>query len=268
MLGSGTTVAAPMAVKCSPQIASVSNPGATHNALRRSSSCQASSAAEASPMPIRIEASNEAPIPAERAGNDESLHAREVHEGDAAADDGAAGGDHRTAAARRNRKADNCRRGGDQQRTDGQDRVVAGGKARVVGQHRHEVGGPDAGAGAHAGQEHPRHAPRALLMRGIRVSVEGRERRCRANQRSQQHEPVVMLSRDAGENAQHEVPPLERLPYRIARVAQGYVKRHRRCPLPNDLSDKEISRCTSYSYELMSRVGEQGVNACCAQHCA
>ncbi len=57
MVGSGTIVAAPMAVKCSPQIASASNPGAIHTALRRSSPCQASSAADANPTPIAMEAS-------------------------------------------------------------------------------------------------------------------------------------------------------------------------------------------------------------------
>ena len=56
MRASPTTVTAPMAVKCSPQIAVASNAGAIHSALRRSSSCQASSAAEASAMPIAIEA--------------------------------------------------------------------------------------------------------------------------------------------------------------------------------------------------------------------
>ena len=171
---------------------------------------------------------NEARVPADRAGNDECAHAREMHEADAGTDNCAAGGDRRPAAPRRYPKADSRGHGGDQQRGDRQDRIVVGGMARIVGEHRHEVGGPDAGPCAHGGQEHPRQAPRALLTRGIRIGVEGRVRRCRANQRSQKHEPVVMLGRNAGENTQHNGPPLERRLHRIANVAQGDVKRHRR----------------------------------------
>ena len=45
--------------------------------------------------------------------------------------------------------------------------VVVDGVARLVGEHGHEVGGPDAGARAHRRQEHPRQTPRAALMRRI-----------------------------------------------------------------------------------------------------
>ena len=68
MLGSPATVTAPMAVKCRPQMAAASSAGAIHSALRRSSSCHASSAAEASTTPITIAASDEGLVPDEDGG--------------------------------------------------------------------------------------------------------------------------------------------------------------------------------------------------------
>ncbi len=60
MLGSPVAVTAPMAVKCRPQMAAARSAGAIHSALRRSSSCHASSAAEASRTPITIAATTRA----------------------------------------------------------------------------------------------------------------------------------------------------------------------------------------------------------------
>ena len=164
-----------MAVKCRPQMRRREQRGAIHNALRRSSSCHARSAAEASTTPIAIAGTTRAWSQTRMAGIMRACMPAKCMRAMPATDDGTAGDSHRPAAARRDGKAGQGHHGRDQQRRDRQGRIVVGGIAWVVGEHGHEVGGPDASAGTHGGQEHPGQVPRALLAHGIGIGVEGRD---------------------------------------------------------------------------------------------
>ena len=173
MVGSGTTVAAAIAVKCREQMASVSNPGAAHRALRGSRRRLATMAAAASAMPRITEATTCGVFHSITPGTITRRHAGVVHHADARAHHGAANshpcvrtvgreqmaqctGVEARLSARcvsaldRHQIADRGDADGDDQRRQGQRRVIGGREARIVGQHGHEVGGPDAGAGADA----------------------------------------------------------------------------------------------------------------------
>ena len=89
MVGSGTTVAAAMAVKCSEQMASVSSPGATHRALRGSRRRLTTMAADGERHAEDHRGDHMRLVPIQRAGDNHRRHARVVHHADAGADDGA-----------------------------------------------------------------------------------------------------------------------------------------------------------------------------------
>ena len=77
----------------------------------------------------------------------------------------------------------------------------------VVGKHRDEMGGPDAGPRGCARRDDPEQAdiagggPRAM------IEIDRDQTRKQANNACDHHQPPIMLSREAGQNSKHFVAP-------------------------------------------------------------
>ena len=154
---------------------------------------------------------NKGNMPLQRSRHADGGHAGEVHGADAGADHGAAGEHIPLTATRREGEAGSRDGDGDHERHDGQRGVVVGGQSGVVGQHGHKMGGPDAATRAEARQEKPDQAAvegvsRAAGAGGTRVDLEGGEGGNGAHDSRQQHQPIVVLRRQAGKYAIHKSP--------------------------------------------------------------
>ena len=140
--------AAPIAVKWWLQMATVRSSAPQIVDLTEASRSPAGSAAAPISAPSAIDTATSIGIPDDAAGDLEGGHARVVHGGDAAADDGAAepagAGD---PVAQRRRQADAGQHDRGKKGEDGQEDVVAGRQPGREGEHGDEVRRPDAEPG-------------------------------------------------------------------------------------------------------------------------
>ena len=147
---------------------------------------------------------NEGGGPGDAAGHVQRRHSGVVHRGDAGADDDAA----RAGAPRRFHRAGHREAGaghcnGRDKRERGERDVVTDRDARLVGEHRDEVGRPDAAAGRSAGPGDPPGADMSCGGERAAEQADGGEARREANGAREHDQPVVMLGRQTGQNAEH-----------------------------------------------------------------
>ena len=145
-------------------------------------------------------------IPDDPAADFKSGHAGIVHDGNAAADNRSAKPGCAGKFRKRNRKTNSRQDDGCNERKESEAEIVAGRNARGERQHGDEMRRPDAEAGRGCRHGEPRIANKTGRLAHIVQQRNGCKRRERANDRSQNNEPEVVLVHNAIVNGQHVVP--------------------------------------------------------------